>query len=617
MKIAIIDDDTALLRSLNILLSQKGFEVYTYSTGEKALDEVVTIEPDYLFVDCILPGLSGEALLSSMHTQLPSNSKIVMMSGHSDRLDAAAAADFPIHAYLLKPLDLVKVIEIIQDSNNSKRITDQNSDRKSLSNLFRIILLWVVTLMEAGCLLRTVQYPADMKTFILEQTERNPEELEQTAAPINFDTPVLHDYLETALLNNHALKSDLNYWRSVQQKRGYAGGYPDPKITIGYFLQEIETRVGPQKYKIGVSQTIPLNRKLNYKTELAQIESEIARLEFERNALSLIEGVKQLYWELAYLGKRIEITKETLFWLDIIEKLINSRFIAGLTGQDDLLKTQIEMDLLKNTLVSLEEQKKPLKAELNGVLGIPVDHDFPLPEIPEDIETTFTIDEVKKQLLLNNKDLLILDLKAEKATKKVDLVKSSRIPDVTVGLDYIVTGPATMPDTRDSGKDPIMAAISFTLPIWRQQYQSEEHEARYIVEVSNENRKQLKQKLDSNLLRLWFEINDAERQLKLYRSVILPRARQSRELSLKSYSTGLTNISDLIDSNRTLLQLQIDYYVQLKNKLIAIASLERMTSQGIYRSESEHLNNETNLSEPISSDPRFVSLKYIRQSEGE
>ena len=35
------------------------------------------------------------------------------------------------------------------------------------------------------------------------------------------------------------------------------GALPDPRLTYRYFVEEVETRVGPQRQAVGLSQTVP------------------------------------------------------------------------------------------------------------------------------------------------------------------------------------------------------------------------------------------------------------------------------------------------------------------------------------------------------------------------
>lgn len=59
VNIAIVDDDEAILDSLQLLLEDHGWRIWTYPTGEAYLLGRDRPKPDCLILDPHLPGLSG------------------------------------------------------------------------------------------------------------------------------------------------------------------------------------------------------------------------------------------------------------------------------------------------------------------------------------------------------------------------------------------------------------------------------------------------------------------------------------------------------------------------------------------------------------------------------
>ncbi|MEE9371057.1 MAG: hypothetical protein V3W45_06260, partial [Sedimentisphaerales bacterium] len=57
----------------------------------------------------------------------------------------------------------------------------------------------------------------------------------------------LQDYLRYAALHNAGLKAAFERWKAAIEQIPQAESLPDPKFTYGYFINEVETRVGPQK----------------------------------------------------------------------------------------------------------------------------------------------------------------------------------------------------------------------------------------------------------------------------------------------------------------------------------------------------------------------------------
>jgi len=62
----VIDDEEAPRYALRSLLGPMGFEVWEYGQPEEALRQVLAAPPDVLFLDLIMPGMTGLALLESL-----------------------------------------------------------------------------------------------------------------------------------------------------------------------------------------------------------------------------------------------------------------------------------------------------------------------------------------------------------------------------------------------------------------------------------------------------------------------------------------------------------------------------------------------------------------------
>ncbi len=60
------------------------------------------------------------------------------------------------------------------------------------------------------------------------------------------DLQTLPDYLRFASLNNAELKAKFEEWKAALEQVPQAKALDDPKFTYSYFIEEVETRVGPQ-----------------------------------------------------------------------------------------------------------------------------------------------------------------------------------------------------------------------------------------------------------------------------------------------------------------------------------------------------------------------------------
>ena len=116
------------------------------------------------------------------------------------------------------------------------------------------------------------------------------------------------------------------------------------------------------------------------------------------------------------------------------------------------------------------------------------------------------------------------------------------------------------PSTPDAGRDAWGVTVAVNIPIWFDKYDAAKAEAlatKRSFENEYENRyNALRAELSASLSTL----EDANRRLKLYGEELLSLAEQAVENSRTSYESGRTGILEVIDSERSLLDLQLLYW---------------------------------------------------------
>jgi hypothetical protein len=78
----------------------------------------------------------------------------------------------------------------------------------------------------------------------------------------------LNDCLAYAALNNPQMEAAFNRWKAALEMVTQARTLPDPRFNYGYFIQEVETRVGPQEQRAGLSQMFSWFGKLKLRGEV-------------------------------------------------------------------------------------------------------------------------------------------------------------------------------------------------------------------------------------------------------------------------------------------------------------------------------------------------------------
>jgi outer membrane protein TolC len=396
-------------------------------------------------------------------------------------------------------------------------------------------------------------------------------------------------HVRYALLNNPGVEAAYQGYIAARERMPQVTALPDPRFSYRYYIQEVETRVGPQEQAFGLSQTIPWFGKLALQGEAASSAAEAARERFEAKKDTLVAEVIDAYLEYYHLGRAITVVRGNRDLILQLEQVARTRYGAGAAGHPDVMRAQVELGQLENQLASLEDRKGPFIARLNAALNRPQSMPIPFPaEVA--IEPLVVKDEqVLEWIAGSNPELLALQHEMESAGAAAARAQKDYYPDITFGVDYIVTGDARMSGVSGSGDDAIMAGVSFSLPLAREKYSGAVREAEALRMSATLRREDLLNKYQAEAATALFRLRDAERQIALYRDTLLPKASESLASTQSAYSTGGASFTDLVDAQRVLLSFELSYERSRANHGQWRALIERLVGHVLAAEETHAL----------------------------
>ena len=150
---------------------------------------------------------------------------------------------------------------------------------------------------------------------------------------------------------------------------------------------------------------------------------------------------------------------------------------------------------------------------------------------------------------------------------------------MTLGVDYIDTASRSDASPVDNGKDPVVAILSFNLPIWKQKYDAKTAEARARRRAVVREKKEKENSLIADLEVALFGLRDADRKIDLYRDTLLPKAEQSVKVTELAFTVDKAPFLDMIDSQRILLGFQLEHKRALADRAQRLAEIEKLTGK--------------------------------------
>jgi len=390
-------------------------------------------------------------------------------------------------------------------------------------------------------------------------------------SPVN-----LTDYLRIAALNNAGLKASFEQWKAALEQVPQAKALPDPRFTYGYFIEEVETRVGPQEHKFGIMQVFPWFGKIEARTDAAAAAAKAARQRYEAEKLKLFYQVKDAFYEYVYLAKATEIARQNLELLKHFEAVARTKYATSGAGHPDVIRAQVEMAKLEDILRSLQELREPIVAKLNAILNRDIKAPLPWPSRPDFSSPVLSRRGLMALTVKTNPELAALDYDIEAARSRVALAKKNFWPDVGVGVDWVETGAAIAGNPSDSGKDPVVLMFSMNIPLWRDKYSAAQRQAEANVRKVSQKKTEMENNLLARTDRVFYEFEDTRRKIDLYSSALVPKAKQLLLASETAYQSGTVDFLSLIDAQRTLLQFELEKERVLVDHQKKLAQLEML-----------------------------------------
>ncbi|WP_319226491.1 response regulator [Draconibacterium orientale] len=114
-KVLIIEDEIDLLEDLSEILMYEGFEPYKAKNGEEGYELAITISPDIILCDILMPGIDGFELLQKLNnSEQKPDIPFIFTTALSDRTNLRKGMEYGADDYLTKPFTKEELLNAIK-----------------------------------------------------------------------------------------------------------------------------------------------------------------------------------------------------------------------------------------------------------------------------------------------------------------------------------------------------------------------------------------------------------------------------------------------------------------------------------------------------------------------
>jgi outer membrane protein TolC len=291
------------------------------------------------------------------------------------------------------------------------------------------------------------------------------------------------------------------------------------------------------------SVNLALPNKVAVGAKAAYDAAQAAGFRFRAAKFDIQKRVLSGYLDLALAQEMIRIRHDNVELLRLVSQSAENRVQAG-GPQQDLLKAQIEFRMSENQLANLESEARVMRAMLNGMLARDPQTSLNTPSLPEPRPVPVDDDRLIAAGVDQNPELSALARQVEGRRDALELAELAYLPDINP------FGGFTGSVSQFLGATVMLPT---TIPMIRGQIDESRAMLRSTQSMARQARKDQAASFVANL----FAMRNAQRQAELFEQRILPVAQQALDSSRQAYASGTIGFVELIDAQRTLLDVRL------------------------------------------------------------
>jgi two-component system response regulator FixJ len=137
--VALIDDDSAVLHSMRLLIESRDIPVACYESAEAFLDDLPGSKPSCVVADVRMPGMTGLELQRELKYR-NHEAPLILISGHADVSMAVEALKEGAFDFFEKPYDGERLATSVSEAvQKGRRQSTENSERIDISERLKAL----------------------------------------------------------------------------------------------------------------------------------------------------------------------------------------------------------------------------------------------------------------------------------------------------------------------------------------------------------------------------------------------------------------------------------------------------------------------------------------------
>ena len=357
------------------------------------------------------------------------------------------------------------------------------------------------------------------------------------------------------------------------------------------YTEGLMTGVGPMKGKDPVKMKFPFPGVLSLKGQIVTQEVKAAREDLEAARRDTVTGARKAFWNLLFIHKSRKITAETIALLKRLESVATTRYEAGKTSFQDVVRIRIKREILDEELITLREKQRNMESKIREILYL--DHNIKIgsPKAIRLVKNIPTLQSLYKKAHENRQELRRLRARVGKMERMIEMAETMVLPPYTLNFSLyedeavIQAGSAAMKKTFPDTIEVSQGAGLPKMP-WYGLQDAYLRETRQKLKALGETLKQAEAETADRVRSSWFELDRARREMSLFKDKVVSLSKSALDVTTRGYESGNVSFADVIASYTLWLDANLSLAKQQSNFGVAWAELERIVGTSLNKESS-------------------------------
>ncbi|MDP9338965.1 MAG: TolC family protein [Acidobacteriota bacterium] len=372
----------------------------------------------------------------------------------------------------------------------------------------------------------------------------------------------LSELQKIAMENNPTLRQAEQEIRASQARRQQSGLYPNP--TVGYTGDEIRGgSIGGGKNGFFVSQPIVTAGKLGKSRKILAQEVRLSEVEAEEQKMRVENAVRISFYRVLAAQEIVEAQRDLARIAQDNEETERRLSNTGQVDESEVLQAEVAARRMQMIVRVRENTLRQEWRGLTAVLGKP---DLPLQVVAGSLEADLpqlNEEQVIETIAKDSPAVRIASISTVRAQAVLTRAKAEPVPDLQVRAGAVYSGEQTEGNNRAIGWEGL-AEVGMTLPLWNR---NQGNTAAALQDIARAQREE--QRVELTLRERAAAMLDQYASARImadeYRDGLLPRATKAYSLLVDKYGKMLASYPVVLDSQKTLYELHLEYVATLEN----------------------------------------------------